>query len=163
VVANPQPPADAARAAPPHHRCGDFASYLPCADPRQAPVWLMRSFIAAGLRHADRPDADAAGNHLAGAADVGHAAQPQRAGGRAHLIALWTWAGINKLLSPAFLRGMGPSMMFSLLPFAPTWLHENGGYVIALTELFTGLFALFPRTRLMAGLLAFGLHTGIFL
>ena len=83
--------------------------------------------------------------------------------GRAHLIALWSWAGINKLLSPAFLSSTGPMMFATLFRGVPGWLHASSGYLIACAELTTGLLAIFPRTRRLAALLAFGLHGGILL
>lgn len=82
---------------------------------------------------------------------------------RAHLIALWFWAGTNKLLSPAFLTGTGPGLFVELLPSTLLWLRPVGGYIIAATELLAGVLAVFPRTRKLSGTLAFGLHAGIFL
>ncbi len=82
---------------------------------------------------------------------------------RTHLIAMWTWAGLNKLLSPAFIASTGPAMMRPLLGFMPEWLISNGGYIIALTEIALGLMVLIPLTRRPAALVAFALHTGIFL
>lgn len=81
---------------------------------------------------------------------------------RAHLISLWCWAGINKFLSPTFLATTGPGLMTSLLPGAPSWLLENGGYLIAASEFSIGLLAIFPRMRLFSALLAFGVHINIF-
>jgi len=81
----------------------------------------------------------------------------------AHLIALWFWAGLNKLLSPAFLTSTGPGLFATLLPKAPLWFRSNGGYLIALTEFSLGVLAFFPRTRKLAGVTAVGLHTFIFL
>jgi hypothetical protein len=83
--------------------------------------------------------------------------------GRSHLISMWCWAGINKLLSPAFISSGGPELMRTLLPFAPDWLLSNGGYIIALSEFAIGLLAIFPRTRKIAALLAFGVHMSILL
>jgi hypothetical protein len=82
---------------------------------------------------------------------------------RAHLISLWVFAGINKLLSPAFLHGTSQWILAGLAPQAPFWLQANVGYIIALTETGTGLLALTPRTRKLAGVVAFGLHIGILL
>ena len=45
----------------------------------------------------------------------------------------------------------------------PSWLFPHAGYVIALTELGTGLLAIVPQTRKIAAVVAFGLHIGIFL
>ncbi len=82
---------------------------------------------------------------------------------RTHLIAMWTWAGVNKLLSPAFIASTGPAMMRPLFGFMPEWLIENGGIIIALTEIVLGLMVILPITRRPAAMLAFALHTGIFL
>jgi hypothetical protein len=83
--------------------------------------------------------------------------------GRAYLISMWAWAGINKLLSPAFIASTGPGLLATLLPDAPIWLRMNGGYLIALSELSIGILAVFPKTRLFAALLALGVHTNILL
>jgi hypothetical protein len=80
---------------------------------------------------------------------------------RAHLISLWLFAGINKLLSPAFLHGTAQWILAGLVRRPPAWLENNIGYVIALTEFGTGVLAIFPRTRKLAGIVAFGLHIGI--
>jgi hypothetical protein len=82
---------------------------------------------------------------------------------RAYLVAMWTWAGLNKLLSPAFLSDVGPSLFGTLFTQAPVWLRENGGYAIAISELATGLMAALPRTRRLCGFMAFGLHISILL
>lgn len=83
--------------------------------------------------------------------------------GRGHLIALWIWAGANKLLSPLFMQSTAQWMLRGLLPNAPDWLMLNAGYVVGGTELAVGVLAVFPRTRKLAGVLAFGLHIGILL
>lgn len=83
--------------------------------------------------------------------------------GRAYLISLWGWAGTNKLLSPAFIASTGPGLLATLLPHAPLWLRAIGGYIIGLSELSIGLLAIFPRTRILSALLAFGVHLNIFL
>lgn len=82
---------------------------------------------------------------------------------RAHLISLWVFAGINKLLSPAFMNGTAQWMLSGLVPGAPQWFSQNFGYVIVATETGTGVLALFPRTRKLAALTALGLHLGILL
>ncbi len=83
--------------------------------------------------------------------------------GRAHLIALWFWSGSNKLLSASFLNNTGPLLVNSLLPLAPEWFSNTGGYLIALTELLAGVLAFFPATRRLSACLVFGVHTGILL
>ncbi len=80
---------------------------------------------------------------------------------RAHLIALWVFAGINKLVSPTFLTQTAQMLLDAVVPNTAPWLHNNIGYVIAGTELTTGLLAIFPRTRKLAAVVAFGLHAGI--
>jgi len=82
---------------------------------------------------------------------------------RTHLIAMWTWAGVNKLLSPVFIASTGPAMMRPLLGFMPEWFIGSGGWIIALTEITLGVLFLIPRTRRPAAVLAFALHTGILL
>ncbi len=80
---------------------------------------------------------------------------------RAHLISLWLFAGFNKLLSPAFLGGTAQWILSGLLPYPPAWLSANFGYLIVLMESGTGLLAVFPYTRKLAGVTAFALHIGI--
>jgi hypothetical protein len=82
---------------------------------------------------------------------------------RAHLIALWCFAGLNKLLSPAFMNSGAQWMLTGLIPAPPSWLRDNFGFVIVAAESGTGLLAIFPRTRKLAGLMALGLHLGILL
>jgi hypothetical protein len=80
---------------------------------------------------------------------------------RAHLISMWLFAGLNKFLSPDFLNGTA-QWMLSGLPIDPSpWLRVNVGYLIAGSELGIGVLALFPRTRLLAALLAFAVHMTI--
>ena len=83
--------------------------------------------------------------------------------GRTHLLAMWLFAGLNKLLSPAFMHGTAQWILHGLISSPPNWLNQNFGYVIVLGESGTGLLALFPRTRKLAALSAFMLHLGIFL
>ncbi len=84
--------------------------------------------------------------------------------GRAHVITLWLWAGINKLLSPAFIVGTGPMLMRPLFSdILPPEIIDMGGYLIGFSELLVGVLAIFPRTRRIAALAAFVLHTGIVL
>ena len=80
---------------------------------------------------------------------------------RAHLVSLWAFAGVNKLFSPAFLDETAPRLIGGLIDEPPARLLANAGYLIAATELGTGLLALVPRTRRLAAVVAFGLHTGI--
>lgn len=83
--------------------------------------------------------------------------------GRAHLVSLWIWAGVNKLLSPGFMQGTAQWLMDGLLPDAPPWLRDNAGYLIGGAELTVGILAIVPRTRVLAGFAALALHGGILL
>jgi hypothetical protein len=83
--------------------------------------------------------------------------------GRVHLISLWAWAGLNKLLSKDFLTHTGPNLVATLIPAAPSWLHHSGAYGIALTEVSLAALAIVPKTRRIAAALALALHAGIVL
>ncbi|MFN8528003.1 MAG: hypothetical protein U0670_05280 [Anaerolineae bacterium] len=91
---------------------------------------------------------------------------PQKAAqstARMYLVALWTWAGLNKLLSPVFIIATGRMMTSILFPFLPDVILQFSGYAIALTELSIGVMTFVPRTRKVAAVVAFGLHVGILL
>jgi hypothetical protein len=81
--------------------------------------------------------------------------------GRTHLVALWAWTGIHKLLSPWFVQWIGPRLAWALVPWAPASLHQAGGYAIALSELVLGALAVHPRTRRLAAGLACLFHAGV--
>ncbi len=82
---------------------------------------------------------------------------------RAHLVSLWVFSGVNKLLSPDFRDGVGRWMLSGLVPHPPAWLNARAGYVMAAPELCVGILAVFPRTRRLAAVAACALHVGIFL
>jgi hypothetical protein len=82
---------------------------------------------------------------------------------RVHLLTLWLFAGFHKLLSPVFLATIGPALVTGLPLGMPPWLVAHGGYLIAGTELATGLLAVPVRTRRVAAVLACALHLGILL
>jgi hypothetical protein len=81
--------------------------------------------------------------------------------GRTHLIALWSWAGLNKLLSPVFLETAGYGPLAVLVPRALSWIRPAGGYLLAVAELAIGLLLIAPRTRRVGAVLALVLHGGI--
>jgi hypothetical protein len=81
--------------------------------------------------------------------------------GRAHLITLWFWAGLAKLLSDRFTEGLGV-WMFDGLPL-PQTLDGLAGYfgaVVITLELGAGILAVPVRTRLWSALCALGVHLG---
>lgn len=86
---------------------------------------------------------------------------------RAHLISLWCFAGLHKLVSPRFLHDTSQWMLEGLetaLHFqANGWLQANIGYGIASTEIGLGLLATIPRTRTIAAAAAFIVHVMILL
>ena len=82
---------------------------------------------------------------------------------RVHLLSLWLFAGFHKLLSPAFMNDTAPRLLNGFPVDLPLWFISFGGYVIAFTEIGTGLLALSRRTRTAAAFMAFGLHAAILL
>jgi hypothetical protein len=83
--------------------------------------------------------------------------------GRAHLVALWLFAGFNKFISPGFMNGTAQWMMAGLVHNPPAWLRTVAPYIISCGEMGTGILAIIPRTRKLAAIMAFGIHIGIFL
>lgn len=80
---------------------------------------------------------------------------------RGHLVSLWFWAGINKLLSPTFVATGGAWMVQGLMRRPPVWLERRSGLLIALGEMLVGLLCLAPWTRRLGGVGALGMHLGI--
>lgn len=80
---------------------------------------------------------------------------------KAHLVSLWLFAGLNKLLSPSFLDGTAQWLLDGLIPNAPGFLRDSAGYVIGVAEMGIALLALVPSTRRAAASLAFVVHVGI--
>ena len=80
---------------------------------------------------------------------------------RVHLISLWLFSGLNKLLSPEFMTETAPWMLRAYLADAPTWLQGNAGFVVIVAEASLGILALFPRTRKLVGVLACLVHLNI--
>ena len=82
---------------------------------------------------------------------------------RCHMVSLWCFGGIHKLLSPEYWTETGPYLARMLLP----WLGDDQavvvGIVIACMELATGVLAVLPITRRAVPWLATGLHLGILL
>ena len=77
---------------------------------------------------------------------------------RCHLVALWFWAGLHKLLSPEYWQSTGPDLMLWLLPAATDRQAMILGIGTAVFELSLGLAAMFPATRRAVPLVAAHLH-----
>ena len=82
---------------------------------------------------------------------------------RCHLISLWAFAGIHKLLSPEYIFSTGPFLARSVLGELPETPAIVLGILIACLEVATGLSAIFSSTRRATPWLALALHGGIFL
>jgi uncharacterized membrane protein YphA (DoxX/SURF4 family) len=76
--------------------------------------------------------------------------------GRAHLVTLWIWAGVHKLLSPGFADGAAVFLAggLGIHPSLVQWLGP-------LAEIAVGVLAIGRRTRRAAVVLAFGVHGSI--
>lgn len=72
---------------------------------------------------------------------------------RAHLISLWFFAGLNKLLSPGYLSDISLSQ---------NPRSASRTLLLPLVEMSLGIFAFIPRTRKVAAILAFILHITFF-
>ena len=57
------------------------------------------------------------------------------------------WAGLNKLLSPRFVREGGAWMLHGVWAAPPPRLERNAGLFIGLGELAVGALCAGPRTR----------------
>ena len=82
---------------------------------------------------------------------------------RAHLISLWFFSGLHKLLSPNFLVDAGPRMVRGLSIPVPDHAVQLLAVGIAALEMGTALLAILPATRVIAAWSALALHAGILL
>ena len=80
---------------------------------------------------------------------------------RAHLIALWFFAGLHKLLSPGFYTGDAHWLVTSFFSDVSPTLTAFVGLVIAGSEITLAVMALLPTMRKNAVRLAYALHLGI--
>ena len=71
---------------------------------------------------------------------------------RSHLVSLWFFAGLNKMLSAGYLDQLSLAHPRS----------SSRAVLVALIELTLGILALIPRSRNFAAALAFAMHTTIF-
>jgi hypothetical protein len=82
---------------------------------------------------------------------------------RTHLVALWFYAGLHKLVSPGYYIGQVPQMLRGLVSLEPPWPLAfdlvRGG--LALAEMGLGIMAVVPGTRRIAASGACALHLGI--
>lgn len=82
--------------------------------------------------------------------------------GRAHLASMWAWAGVHKMLSTDFMDASA-IWMYEGLPVELSLLQPVFGWVVAGTELATGLLMLVPALRRLGVIFALGLHASILL
>jgi hypothetical protein len=80
---------------------------------------------------------------------------------RSHLIALWFWAGLHKVLSGGYLFDTGPRMWIDTIGEMPRGLSIGLAVAAALFELGLGVLALFPRAKRLVPWMAALLHLGI--
>ena len=80
---------------------------------------------------------------------------------RVHLVTLWFYSGMHKLLSPQFLADGGPRMMQALPWPVPERVAMAAAVAIPLIEIGTAVLAIAPATRRAAAWAALVLHGGI--
>ncbi len=81
--------------------------------------------------------------------------------GRMHLISLWLFSGMHKLLSPAFYDDVAPYLWHGVTGDALPGAAQAFGVTLALTEIGLGLLAMFVRTRRIAAVAAIPFHLGV--
>jgi len=83
---------------------------------------------------------------------------------RTHVLTLWFWAGLAKLLSEPFYEVRGP-WMFEGLPLPPALdgLGTHFGAVVIFLEMGAGIFSVPVRTRRIGVALAIAVHGGALL
>ena len=82
---------------------------------------------------------------------------------RAHLISLWFYAGLHKLLSPAYWDGAGAWNVQRTFPGTPQSLATAAAVAVAATEIALALLMLWPKSRKIAAWSAGALHVAVFL
>jgi hypothetical protein len=82
---------------------------------------------------------------------------------RTHLLALWFYAGLHKILSPDFLMDSGPRLAMALPIAIPHNLLALGTAAIALAEIGTAILAFWRRSRWLAAWFALVIHGAILL
>ncbi len=79
---------------------------------------------------------------------------------RAHLVSLWLWSGLHKLLSTGFMAGSA-LWIHEGLPFDLPAARRHFGWVVAGLEIAVAVTVAVPRTRRAGVMLAFFLHGAI--
>jgi len=83
--------------------------------------------------------------------------------GRAHLFAMWLYAGGHKLLSAGYWNGGGREMWQQMFPWLADRPAATAAGVAAIYEVLLAVLLLFPRTRRVAAVMAALIHVGILL
>lgn len=81
--------------------------------------------------------------------------------GRTHLIALWFFAGMHKLLSPGYLEVGGPQMMEKTFPGLTPEQLQPMAILAATYELLLGILAAIPYARRAVPFMAAAFHLGV--
>lgn len=81
---------------------------------------------------------------------------------RAALAALWTYAGIHKLTSPAYYTVSGGWLLRAVWPDGPVWLAPTLAAAVAATEVFLGCGCFVPRLRKTVAVVAAAFHLAAF-
>ncbi|MFM8985390.1 MAG: hypothetical protein ACKONH_04915 [Planctomycetia bacterium] len=81
---------------------------------------------------------------------------------RGSLAALWLYAGIHKLTSPAYFVTTGPWLLAAVWPGGPQWLGSAIAMAVAVTEVFLGCGCLVPRLRTAVAGVAAVFHVATF-
>ena len=81
---------------------------------------------------------------------------------RASLAALWAYAGIHKLTSPAYYGTTGPWLLAAVCPGGPAWLAAVIAVAVAVTEILMGGCCFVPRRRRQVAVVAAVFHLATF-
>ncbi len=78
---------------------------------------------------------------------------------RSSLAATWLWAGIHKLMSPAYYTFSGPLMLSGLWPGAPSSVAVPVALIVALVEIGLGIGTFIPAYRRTVSIAAVVFHS----
>jgi len=82
---------------------------------------------------------------------------------RAHLVAMWLYAGLHKLLSVDYLQSAGADLLQAVMPQLPDGAAQAAAVLLAILEISLAVGMLVPRTRRAAAWMACALHLGVVL